>query len=249
MEKVKVSAVSYTNTLPFIYGLQHSDVMQHIDLALDVPSECAHKLIDGRADLGIVPVAALLDIPRPHVVSDFCLGASGPVNSVFIFSEMPIEEIRSIRLDAQSRTSNGLAQVLLRHYWKREVLVVNQGEADAYVEIGDRTFGKRNLHPYAYDLSLYWEKFTGLPFAFAVWTANRALPDSFIQLFNKALAYGVDHRETVIDQLPPRLDFDYRHYLMECIDYQYDQAKNEAVTLYLKLLKSLKNIPVANKTI
>lgn len=249
MEKIKVSAVSYTNTLPFIYGLQHSAIIQRIELTLDVPSECANKLIEGRAAIGIVPVAALLDIPQPNVISDYCLGASGAVNSVFVFSSKPVEEIRTLRLDKQSRTSNGLAQVLLHHYWKKEVIIVDQGEADAYVEIGDRTFGKQDSYPYVYDLSLYWEKFTGLPFTFAVWAANRQLPSAFIQSFNEALAYGIDHRETVISQLPSRLDFDYRSYLMNNIDYRFDQPKKEAMELYLKLLKSLRNISVITKTI
>lgn len=249
MEKVKVSAVSYTNTLPFIYGLKQSGIIHEIDLTLDVPSECAYKLINGYADLGIVPVAALLDISHPKVVFDYCIGASGAVDSVFIFCDKPIQEISSLRLDAQSRTSNGLARILLHHYWKKEVITVTEGTADAYVEIGDRTFGKKGTHRYAYDLSLHWEKLTGLPFTFAVWAANRPLPDSFIRSFNDALAHGVNHLETVIDQLPTRPDFDYRTYLTKNIDYRYDEAKKEAVTLYLKLLKSLNDIQLHAKSV
>lgn len=244
MEKVKVSAVSYTNTLPFIYGLQHSDIINHIELSLDVPSECAYKLINNEADLGIVPVAALLDIPNPTIVSQYCLGASGAVNSVFIFSEKPIDEIDTLRLDNQSKTSNGLAQLLLRYYWKRAVTVVLDGTADAYVEIGDRTFGKQQAHPYVYDLSLYWEKYTGLPFTFAVWVANKPLQDPFIQSFNEALAYGLAQREALIAKLPMRLDFDYHRYLMEDIDYRYDDAKQSAVAKFLKLLETLVQVPV-----
>lgn len=244
MEKVNVSAVSYTNTLPFIYGLQHSPVIDQIKLSLDIPSTCAYKLIHNEADLGIVPVAALLEIPRAEIVSEYCLGASGAVNSVFIFSEKPIEEIGSLRLDSQSRTSNGLAQILLRDYWKREVLVVTEGEADAYVEIGDRTFGKQHAHPYAYDLSWYWQKMTGLPFAFAAWVANKPLEASFIESFNDALAYGLAQREKLICQLPQRLDFDYRHYLMENIDYRYDEGKKKAVTEFLRLMKTLDREPI-----
>lgn len=244
MEKVNVSAVSYTNTLPFIYGLQHSPVIDQIKLSLDIPSTCAYKLVHNEADLGIVPVAALLEIPQAEIVSEYCLGASGAVNSVFIFSEKPIEEIGSLRLDSQSRTSNGLAQILLRNYWKREVLVVTEGEADAYVEIGDRTFGKQHAHPYTYDLSWYWQKMTGLPFAFAAWVANKSLTASFVQSFNDALAYGVAQREAVISQLPQRLDFDYRRYLMENIDYRYDEGKKKAVAEFLKLMKTLHREPI-----
>ncbi len=244
MEKVRVSAVSYTNTLPFIYGLQHSDIIHQIELSLDVPSDCAQKLIDDRADLGIVPVAALLDISNPTIVSEYCLGASGMVNSVFIFSEKPIDQIHTLRLDSQSRTSNGLAQILLRHYWQREVNVVVEGPADAYVEIGDRTFGKQQAHPYAYDLSWHWKLFTGLPFTFAVWVSNKPLHDSFIQSFNEALSYGLDHRKQLADELPLRLDFDYRKYLMEDIDYQYDENKKIAVAKFLKLLEAIASVSI-----
>jgi len=244
MEKIRVSAVSYTNTLPFIYGLQHSPVIDQIELSLDVPSSCAHKLIYNEADLGIVPVAALLEIPSPEIVSEYCLGASGAVNSVFIFSGKPMEEIGSLRLDSQSRTSNGLAQILLRDYWKREVQVVTEGEADAYVEIGDRTFGKQQVHPYTYDLAWFWKQLTGLPFAFATWVANKPIEASFIGLFNDALAYGLAQREKLIGQLPQRLDFDYRHYLMENIDYRYDEGKKKAVSEFLKLMKTLDREPI-----
>ena len=247
-KKVRVSAVSYTNTLPFIYGLQHSGVIDQVTLSLDVPSKCAHKLIHREVDLGIVPVAALLDLPDAEIISDYCIGATGAVNSVFIFSEKPIEEIDTLRLDNQSRTSNGLAQILLQHYWKREITLVEDGVADAYVEIGDRTFGKQPEHLYAYDLALNWQRFTGLPFTFAVWVANKPLPELFVRSFNEALAYGVAHREAVAKQLPPRLDFDYRQYLMEHIDYQYDAGKKQAVALYLKLMKELDSVLTNKKS-
>ena len=244
MEKVRVSAVSYTNTLPFIYGLQHSPVLNQIDLSLDVPSSCANKLIHHEVDLGIVPVAALLEMPHAETVSDYCLGATGAVNSVFIFSEKPIEEIGTLRLDEQSKTSNGLARVLLRHYWNREVQVVTAGAADAYVEIGDRTFGKKDRYPHVYDLSLFWQKMTGLPFAFATWVANKTLDASFVESFNDALAYGLSQRETLIRELPERSDFSYRHYLMECIDYRYDEEKKKAVNEFLTLMRALSPEPV-----
>lgn len=243
MEKVKISAVSYTNTLPFLYGLQHSPVIDEILLSLDVPSTCAHKLIHEQADLGIVPVAALPDIPNAEIVSDYCLGATGAVNSVFIYSEKRIESVKTLRLDSQSRTSNALARILLHHHWKNETVVLVEGAADAYVEIGDRTFGKQHAHPYVYDLSWHWREFTGLPFTFAVWVANKPLEASFIQAFNDALAYGLSQRDALIAELPARIDFDYRQYLMENIDYQYNDEKKEAVATFLKLMESLELKP------
>lgn len=239
MQKVKVSAVSYTNTLPFLQGIKSSPILEKIDLSVDYPAECARKVIEGEVDMGIIPVAALLNIPNYQIITDYCIGADGPVDSVFIFSENPIEEINILRLDVQSRTSNGLARILLKHYWKRDVEVVFEGDADAYVLIGDRTFGKKDTVNYAYDLSEYWKDFTGLPFAFAVWTSNKSLPSSFIDDFNSALADGVSHPEDVIPGLPEYDNFDYAYYLTQNLDFNLDFKKREAIQRYLELYKTL----------
>ena len=117
MNKVKISAVSYTNTKPFVYGLMHSKISDEIELSLDTPSDCASKLINNQVDIGLVPVSALIEIPGYKIMSNYCIGATGAVDSVFIFSNKPIQEVRSLRLDSQSRTSNNLAKVLLKNHW------------------------------------------------------------------------------------------------------------------------------------
>ena len=151
MKKIRISAVSYTNTKPFLYGLQNTAIIDSIDLSLDIPSDCAQKLIDDQVDIGLIPVAAILELPQWEIVSDYCIGAAGAVNSVFIFSNCDISEVDTIQLDPESRTSNNLARVLLKNHWRvQPVLIV--GAADyaqstdpntAFVQIGDRTFGKK----------------------------------------------------------------------------------------------------------
>lgn len=237
MNKIKVSAVSYTNTKPFVYGLTHSEVINKIDLTLDIPSDCANKLISDRVDIGLVPVAALLHIPNYQIISDYCIGATGAVDSVFIFSDQPIEEIRSIRLDSHSRTSNNLALVLLRNYWKLKPQVVEK-DGDAFVLIGDRTFGKKKEYNYAYDLAEEWQKFTGLPFAFAVWAANKTIDNDFISEFNIALKLGLDNRIKVIkDQ--PLIGFDFKDYLQNKLDFILNDQKRQAIDLFLNYINEL----------
>lgn len=239
MNKIRVSAVSYTNTKPFVYGLQHSGILEKIDLSLDIPSDCAAKVISDQADLGLIPVAALLSIPGYRIISDFCIGADGPVDSVFIFSDKPITEVKTIRLDTHSRTSNGLAKVLLKHYWKTKPLFVEDGKADAFVEIGDRTFGKKGSYPFVYDLAGEWKSFTGLPFVFAAWTANKPLHPEFIAEFNQALQYGLAHREEVIKDLPPHNGIDLKDYLYNKLDFNLTEDKKKALDKYLDLLRAL----------
>lgn len=246
MKKIKISAVSYTNSTPFIYGLEHGDFDDWIDLSLDVPSDCAKKLIDDKVDLGLVPVAALMDMPQYHIIGNYCIGASGSVKSVFIFSEKPIAEITSIRLDSQSRTSNNLALVLLAFYWKKQVRI-EEGEhavADAFVLIGDRTFGKFDQYPYAYDLAQCWMDFTGLPFAFAVWASNKALPSVFVGKFNEAMSFGLHNRDKVIAQLPKRNDFDIEDYLMHAVDFDLDEGKRKAIIRFHDYIGQLRAMHV-----
>ena len=244
MGKIKISAVSYTNTKPFVYGLTHSHIAEEIDLCLDIPSECARKLINDEVDLGLVPVAALANIPNYLLVSDYCIGANGAVNSVYIFSDRPIEEVEILHLDPESRTSNNLAKILLKHYWKLkpEISAAYEGlHRQAFVEIGDRTFGKHDQYPFAYDLAAEWHNFTDLPFVFAVWASNKILPIPFVDSFNKALKYGLDHRKEVIDELPTFDNFDIENYLMERIDYDLNSEKRKALTLFLELVEGLEN--------
>jgi chorismate dehydratase len=237
--KIRISAVSYTNTAPFVYGLNHSEIPRKTILTLDTPAICAQKLIHDEADIGLVPVAALLNIPNYSIVADYCIGAEGAVNSVFIFSDKPVEEIKTVRLDDQSRTSNNLARVLFKNHWKMKPEYLTSGVADAFVEIGDRTFGKKQRYAYAYDMGEEWMKFTALPFAFAVWAANKPVDGGFVSEFQQALQYGLDHRDEVIAGLTPRSDFDLHDYLINRIRFNFDAPKKEALKKFLSLVSEL----------
>jgi len=247
VKKIKISAVSYTNTKPFLYGIQHTDIINKIDLSLDIPADCAQKLIDDEVDIGLIPVAATLNLPYWEIVSAYCIGAVGAVNSVFIFSNCEIHEVTKLQLDPESRSSNNLARVLLKNYWKiQPELVTNspeysvdQNTTTAFVQIGDRTFGKKDKYPFVYDLAEEWQKFTGLSFVFAAWIANKPIPKDFITEFDQALKNGLDHRAELLKELPARADFDLEDYLMHKLDFDLTEDKRKALYLFLEYLKAL----------
>lgn len=244
---IKISAVSYTNTLPFIYGLTHSEIKNEINLSLDVPAVCAQKLLDNEIDLGLIPVATISSLPQFYVVSNYCIGANGAVNSVFIFSNCPIKEIKFLQLDAQSKTSNQLALVLLKNYWKiKPTLVTNANDyatsaqaKTAFVQIGDRTFGKQHQYAYAYDLACEWKNFAGLPFVFAAWVSNKKLDNTFINKLNIGFMFGLQNRAEILKQIPAIANFDIEDYLFNKIDYVLDDLKMEALHVFNKLIKGL----------
>ncbi len=248
MKKINISAVSYTNTKPFIYGIEHTEFINEINLSLDNPTDCAQKLIDGSVDMGLIPVAAILSLNEWNIVSDYCIGAVGAVNSVFIFSNCEIHDIKVLQLDPQSRTSNNLARVLLKNFWKADGIDFQTNADDytksanpntAFVQIGDRTFGKKDKYPFVYDLAGEWHKFTGLPFVFAAWIANKPIAEHIISNFNKSLKFGLDHRAELLKELPQRQDFDLADYLMHKLDFDLTNEKREALNLFLEYIRVL----------
>lgn len=244
----KVSIVNYTNSLPFLLGIQNQMNSQDIDLSLDIPSVCAQKVISGTVDAGLIPVAELLKLDEYEIFSRFCIGAKGPVFSVKLYSQVPINEIEAVLLDYQSRTSVNLTKVLMKHHWKYAPHFINAdsdfiskiNNQTAAVVIGDRTFNLNGTFKYEYDLAEEWEKLTSLPFVFAVWVSKKPLDKHWIAKFDAALEYGLNHRTLAVK--PKKADFpnvDLVKYVNEYIDYNFDDDKKKALKLFLKMLRNL----------
>jgi len=115
---IKVSCVRYLNSQPFIYGLKNNPVINEIDLSLDIPSVCAEKLLNGNVDIGLVPIAVIPELKESHIISDYCIGADGKVETVLLLSDVPLEKIETVLLDYQSRTSVLLVKMLAGKFWK-----------------------------------------------------------------------------------------------------------------------------------
>lgn len=241
--KIRIAAVSYLNTLPLLYGIEHSPVMNKIELKVDYPSKIAQWLIDGDVDVALVPVATIPHLKESYIVSDYGIGADGKVASVCLFSDVPVNEIKTVILDYQSRTSNELARVLLRDYWKISPdIVYSQKEyrqeikgTTAAVVIGDRAFEQKKNSTYCYDLAEAWKQMTGLPFIFAAWISNKKLPADFIKEFNAANEYGVNHIEEVINSIENKQGIDLKQYYTQHIRYYLDNDKKKALKKFLQL--------------
>jgi chorismate dehydratase len=243
--KLKVTAVSYLNTKPFLYGIFKSGIAEEIDLQLDIPSDCARKLASGEADMGLVPVAVIPEMDTPHIISNYCIGTEGTVKTVCIFSQAPIEELTHLYLDYHSRTSVELVKILLKKHWRHSPALLPakpgfeekiSGSTGALV-IGDRAIGLAERYPFVYDLGEAWMQMTGLPFVFAAWVSNRPLAENFITRFNEALQLGLDLIPQLMYILPsPQPGFDLRKYFTENISYRLDAGKRKALKMFLKTL-------------
>ncbi len=249
MEKINVSSVSYLNSKPFVYGLSKPGLKHKIELRMDVPSEVASRLESGEADIGLVPVAALLDNEKLEIIADECIGTVGKVRTVVLASEVALDDIETILMDYQSRTSVLLARVLAKFYWKRTFRWEDTRsgfEKDqikgrtAGVVIGDRVFNIEGKYAYIYDLSTEWLKFTGLPFVFAVWAANKPLKESFIKEFTLALGSEMNNMERIASlEKEYYPDVDIFVYLTDNIHFKMDEGMRKGMTLFLDMAKKL----------
>jgi chorismate dehydratase len=236
--------VSYLNTKPLLYGIKHHPVFQQMELIEDYPSHIAQLLIDDKIDLGLIPVAVIPALKEYHIITDYCIGANGAVASVCLFSQVPMEEIERVFLDYQSKTSVNLAKILLKNYWKKEVEFIDATGEDfrnqikdttAGVVIGDRALQQRQSSEYIYDLGEAWKKFTGLPFVFAAWVANKRLPIDFVADFNEANALGFQYLDKVISEnMFP--SFDLKAYYTSYVSYSLDDEKEKGLEQFLKML-------------
>lgn len=242
-QKIKVGAVSYLNTKPLIYGFEQGMMKDEIDLVIDFPANIAELLINNQVDIGLIPVAAIPYLKEHHIISDYCIGCDGEVASVCLFSDVPLAEIEIILMDYQSRTSVELLKVLLKEHWMIQAHLVagrDNYEKDitgttAGLVIGDRALKQRSTSKYIYDLGQAWKEMTGLPFVFAVWVANKKLPDEFIKDFNEANKKGLGHIEEIIS-LNQNEHIDLEHYYSKNIVYFFGHELKKGLDLFIKKL-------------
>ena len=233
------------NTKPLLYGIRRSaELMEMIELVEDYPAKIAGMLVGGTIDVGLAPVAVIPRLNEWHIVSDYCIGSNGDVASVCLFSEVSIDKIERVLLDYQSRTSVNLCKVLLKHYWKINPVIEEANEnyiseikgTTAGVVIGDRALNQRKVSPYIYDLAGSWKAMTGLPFVFAAWIANKELPQTFIDLFNKANGLGLAHLDEVIAENPYPV-YDLKTYYTTNISYVLNDQKQKGMNKFMEYLK------------
>lgn len=240
---IKVGAVSYLNTKPLMYAFAHGLKINGMEIIEEYPAKIAEMLLDDKIDLGLVPVVVIPKLKEYHIITDYCIGAEGPVASVCLFSEVPLDRIKKIILDYQSRTSVALARVLVENYWKLPVTFQEGREnfrddikgTTAAVVIGDRAFDQRRKSRYIYDLAEAWIAFTGLPFVFAAWVANKKLPNDFIELFNEGNKKGLESLDAVVaENISPF--YDLKVYYTKNISYLLAPEKREGLEKFLSFL-------------
>jgi chorismate dehydratase len=232
----RLALVEYLNTFPFSEGIRLSGLESKSEVHRVTPALCAQLFQERKVDVSLCPVGALRDMPDYEIFGDYCIGANGEVGTVVLLSNVPLEEIKEVRLDDHSRTSNALLQMLARRLWKKDWHFYYEGSKafpPSCIMIGDKVFQHKDRYAYAYDLAEMWMQMTGLPMVFAVWIAKPGISDEIVSQINRSFELGMG----LVEFGDSGLEEWQRDYILRCISYPFDNEKKLALAKFLQYLE------------
>jgi chorismate dehydratase len=190
---MKIGRIPYVNCYPVYGAIDRGVVRLDAELVDGVPTELNRRMGAGELDISVVSaVEYARDADRYLLLPDLAISCDGPVRSVMLFSKRPARELggRSAIVSRSSMTSVALLELLFENVWHarprfipgdaevEDIVVDNASDADARLVIGDAALvlgsNHRERYPFAYDLGQAWKEWTGQPFVFAVWVAQRS---------------------------------------------------------------------------
>ncbi|HHT9135606.1 MAG TPA: menaquinone biosynthetic enzyme MqnA/MqnD family protein [Candidatus Wunengus sp. YC60] len=248
-KKLRIGAVPYMNAKPLIYGLdQHPD---EIELVFEVPSLLPNMLNNDQIDVAIVPSIEYFRNGNYAIIPDISIASIGTVESVKIFSKVPIQNIRSAALDKSSLTSCALTKIILREQyrlspqytqWNKQYDITST-DTDAVLIIGDNALKIIDNGYVTLDLGQSWFEFTGLPFVYAVWVVkgNRHI-SGINDLLKSAKEAGIRSVKALATTESQRLQLSQErclNYLTNSIRYEFGKSEIKGLLAFYQYAVSL----------
>ena len=233
----------YSNSAPLVEKLVEVD--PRVRVINDHPANLVADLNAGRADVALIPVAHLFSHPELAMIEGLGVAADGPVKSVLLKCNVPVEKIETMGRDPASATSNVLAALLLKNHFGCAVEMVEGEGADAVVVIGDRALCSDPAPAGDIDLAEAWKAMTGLPFVFAVWAVRKDFSElgTVTKIAHQAYKAGFQSLENIAaryaDELGHSPSF-WLDYLGHSIHYELDGRNLEGLALFRERCNSAK---------
>ena len=199
--RLRVGRIPYVNCYPVYGAIDRGVVSLGGEVVDGVPTALNSAMAAGTLDVSVISaVEYARAASRYLLLPDLAISCDGPVRSVMLFSRRPAPQLGGARVlvSRSSMTSVALLDLLFADVWRArpafvpadaEIADLAGGGAsgasphEARLIIGDAALllssGMSELaaeYPYTYDLGEEWKRWTGLPFVFAVWVAQRATP-------------------------------------------------------------------------
>jgi chorismate dehydratase len=256
--RLRIAAISFLNPAPLMWDFEHepgqSRLAERYSIHLTTPSQCAEELLNGRADIGLVPVAAYAANPALRIIPGCTIASLDRVRSILLVvrAAQGVGGVQRVALDTSSRTSATYTRLLFCKYWNVGAEFVEHAPdldamlriADAALLIGDPALfaledaaarEARTGEKLEYlDLAHAWRRHTGLPWVSAFWAVNHdslaragASAEQVIADFQQSRDNGMAHVEDLVTEWSAKMKIPsatVRTYLTENIHYVLDEA-------------------------
>jgi chorismate dehydratase len=273
---MRIGRIPYINCYPVYGAIDRGIVPLAAELVDGVPTSLNARMADGSLDVSVVSAVEYARASERYLLlPDLAISCDGPVRSVMLFARRPATDLDGARVlvSRSSMTSVALLELLFEHVWGVHPRLV-PGDAepadldqlerephDARLVIGDAALllgarraglagtGGLPIYPHAYDLGAEWKAWTGRPFVFAVWVAQRtsALADALRA--HAALAasrdWGLAHLDTLAAQAASAtgVSLDRCREYLSGLDYRLAAHHQDGLTDFFRRLEAAGRVP------
>ncbi|WP_255551221.1 menaquinone biosynthesis protein [Granulicella sp. dw_53] len=271
---VRVAAIDFLNPAPLMWDFEHpplaSALAERYQLHYTLPSRCADELLAGRADLGLIPIAALT--PDLAIVPGCTIASLNEVRSIqlIVKKSHSLSTVKTVAADTASRSSLAYTEILFRKFFGIDPTFVQHAadtlamlrQHDAALLIGDhallaleaRAIIEEQVGPCNwYDLAHEWTTRTRLPWVAAVWAVRpEALPacgispQELIEDLNQSRIHGLANVDTLVREWSARIAIPaatIHHYLTANIYYSLDEDCIQSIRLFRQYAAEIEALP------
>jgi chorismate dehydratase len=268
VRRLKIAAINFLNPAPLMWDFEHepskSRLAERYSIHQTTPASCADELMQGSADIGLVPVATYASAPSLAIVPGCAIASLGDIRSILLVVRHAdgVRGARRIALDTSSRTSAVYTRILFHKYWNATAEFVPHppdleamlAVADAALLIGDPALlaledraarEQRTGEKLIYlDLGHAWHALTGSAWVSAFWALRpesmsvaSASVETVVRDFQQSRDNGLEHVDDLVAEWSVRLAVPaatIRTYLTRNIHYYLDEACLEGLQLFYR---------------
>lgn len=248
----------------FEHAPLRDELSQRYAITSSTPSECALRMRESSADIGLIPVAAFASIPGAAIVPGCAIASLDHVQSILLVVRgvNGLRGVKRVALDTASLTSAAYTRIFFAKLWRTSPEFVPHSPdlesmlqvADAALLIGDPALlalkdrGDREARTgecleYV-DLAHEWRSWTGTPWVSAFWAVRE---DAFsretvskshlVEDFQRSRDQGITHIDDLAREWSvrkPLSEMTLRNYLRENIYYFLDDSCLAGLDLFYR---------------
>lgn len=269
---LRVGRIPYINCYPVYGAIDAGIVSLDGELVTGVPSALNQMMAREQLDVSVVSAIEYARASERYVLlPDLAISCDGPVRSVLLLSKVPAPELggQRVMLSRSSMTSVALLELLFDNVWRaRPEFVPGDAELTDVARFADEPHAARLVigdaalvlgagpqassfrpYPFVYDLGTEWKRWTGLPFVFAVWVAQRSTSVDRALAVHATLiesrGWGLQHLDRLAERAAAASGVDRgtcREYLSG-LDYGLSYPHLSGLTEFFRRLHAVGRVP------